>query len=97
MENSTPLYVEETLLDAPKPTEAALSLEAHIERLSSIKRNLWRTHTLDLHMSDGTVRLDQHGLLQNLRDDIRVVLSALNSQLAASQAPTACHNASTGP
>lgn len=52
-------------------------LSFHTGRLEAVLRDLWRSQSIDLHMCDGTRRNDQFGLLQDLREDIRVVLSEL--------------------
>lgn len=60
------------------------TLEFHRERLDAIMRELWQAQSLDLHMCDGTTKTNHFGLLRNLREDIRVVRSAL-TRLEASE------------
>ncbi|QIG68858.1 hypothetical protein EVB71_006 [Rhizobium phage RHph_Y55] len=47
----------------------------HRERLEAILKELWAAKSIDLHRCDGTTKHDQFGLLRNLREDIRAVLS----------------------
>ncbi|QIG68212.1 hypothetical protein EVB56_021 [Rhizobium phage RHph_Y1_10] len=65
------------MTDHERAVEAA---DKHKERLEAILRELWAAKSLDLHMCDGTTKQDQFGLLRDLREDVRAVLSALAPQ-----------------
>lgn len=53
-----------------------LDLQFHLDRMDAWLVELWRVSSIDLHMSDGSVRHDQHGLLRDIRDDVMALRHA---------------------
>lgn len=48
-----------------------------VERATAWRKQLWAIDNIDLHNSDGSISLKQHGLLSNIRNDTRVLLKAI--------------------
>lgn len=66
-----------TDLGTPRDLE---TVDLHIKRMEAWVRELWAVRTIDVHRSDGSISLDQHGLLGNIRNDVGAVLSRLKAQ-----------------
>ena len=54
------------------------TVEAHIERAKAWSRDLFATHDIDVYMSNGDFKEGQIGLLDNIRQDTKVLLSIVD-------------------